>query len=165
MAIVGGIIAIVIGIFLFFFAVGLIIMIFKGIFYLIAAILRGLLYLVKPAIGIGFLIGILYLFGFSGLILLGVAILLIYIIKAVTQEPLEKQVKKIFLKYEMSTISDLVEQLKGAHTYQEVREVIQQLIWDGKLEEIDFGNKEEVYKWTENRSYAKGVVRKTITLD
>ncbi|AYA76024.1 hypothetical protein DOE78_11565 [Bacillus sp. Y1] len=164
MEILGGALSLIIGVFVLFFVLGLIVQIFKLFFYLLKALYKLLLLLLKPAVVIGLLYGVFYLFDFLGLIILGVSALIIYIIHVMKQDPLERQIKKIFQTFEMSTISDLIDQLNGNPSYDEVKSIINQLLKDSKLEKLDFGDKEVVYRWTENRYYSKGVVKKTITL-
>lgn len=164
MEIFGGILGLIIGAFVLIFLLGLIIQLFKLFFYLIKSLFKLLLFLLRPAFFIGLLYGVFYLFDFLGLIIFGVTVIIIYIIYVKKQNPLERQIKKIFQTFEMSTISDLIDQLNGNPSYDEVKGIINQLLKDAKLEKIDFGDKEVVYRWTENRYYSKGVVKKTITL-
>lgn len=158
--------SIILGIIGAIFALVVVVTLLRVAWYILAFIVGLILYLLKPALFIGSVILIFVFFGVWGIALASALIMLIYFLGVATQDKVERQVKKIFHTYEMSTLQDVYDQLDQSTTYEKLLHTIKKFQDAGKLEEVDFGHGgEKVYRWTERRNYSKGVITNQIELD
>ncbi|MGD6778535.1 hypothetical protein ACQCT3_02260 [Sutcliffiella horikoshii] len=158
--------SIILGIIGAIFALVVVVTLLRIAWYILTLIVGLILYLLKPALFIGAVVLIYTLFGIWGIGLAIGLILLFYFLGIATQDKVERQVKKIFHTYEMSTLQDVYDQLDKSTTYEKLLNTINKFLDAGRLEEVDFGRGgEKVYRWTERRNYSKGVITNHIELD
>lgn len=167
---------IVFGIVGFILALGIVIFLFKLVFHIILFVIGLIIqilsfafsmirFLVKPVLYLGFIYGGYALFGVLGAFTATAILVGVYIFNKGKEIPLNNQVKNYFYRYEMAEISDVFEEIKGNHSEREVRNVIEELINENRIEVVDFGSGNILYKWKENKHYPNGIVTEHIYVD
>ncbi|MCI3923532.1 hypothetical protein MO973_25220 [Paenibacillus sp. TRM 82003] len=170
MSIILGIIGVLLGIGLVIWLVGivfgLVVIIVKYTAIAVWYILKFAFYLSIP---VGLIALHVYLFQLIGWYALAVAagfVLIGVLIYRNRPETLESRVKRYFQEYEMASGDDLLTRVDGNVEADALIDVLNRFIKRGLVEEVDFGaNNDSLFRWTEKRHYAQGVVTKHITLD
>jgi predicted membrane protein len=166
MSIILGIIGIIIAIWLFFFLIGLVVTIIKYLFVALVFILKWTLILMIPVVVIILFVYLFTLIGLWSIALFITLLFIIWLIKRLGPESLEKRVTNVFHEYEMASIEDLLTQVSGAPSVESIIEVLDKLIEQGKVELMEFDVEDSVlFRWTERRKYPKGVITTHLNVD
>jgi len=163
------IIAGIIGIFLVIGLIGMIlgaaVAIVKMLFEVVVFLLKWVLILSIP---VGIIGGFVYLFtiiGYWAIIGFAGFCLLVWLIMRLGPESLETRVTRYFQTHEMASLQDLNNKLEGNPDFREINSLLTKMAQKGKVEIVDLGTGKKLYRWTEKRDYAQGVITSHLNVD
>ena len=138
--------------------------IFRIVYSVFISVFRILVYLINPAI----VTCVAYLlYSLLGIEVAVIGLIIIFLLWIYYKQAysLKADVMRAFHQVEMGTLHEIERLLKRSPSNRALVGVFNYYINKGCLEVIDFDDREWLYRWTENRHYPSGVIRKTVHVD